>query len=237
MKTRRDTLSAMGWLAGLSIGGLTAFGKSAQPDSPQGKQDNSLEELKNSFSKFKQEYTAFVETVSALSRNIPPVGSIMALAGPIDASHPLPSNFMVCDGTAMKKAEFDTLWKAVDVTYGNGSQQRGTPMTAYDFNLPDLRGYFLRGVDDGAKRDPDINRRVGSSEPEDLKRHAHTFKIPSTDYAIPVGAAPTNGLRFDDFFHKGFAGTFTTDMYPVENELGQETRPLNIAIYWIIRVR
>lgn len=130
-----------------------------------------------------------------------PVGSVIAYTAPVDSAHSLPSNFMICDGTALKKIEFPTLWNALQLTYGNGSQQRGASVVGYDFNLPDLRGYFLRGIDDTpkldttAKRDPDSPRQVGSIQPDDLKRHSHTVELPSTNYQT---GGSTNGLRYDN---------------------------------------
>jgi microcystin-dependent protein len=144
---------------------------------------------------------------------------------------------MICDGKAMKKvSESDPLWKAIGITYGNGSQQRGVPVTGCDFNLPDLAGYFLRGVDGGVSRDPQADRRVGSIQGDDLHQHSHTVKLANTDYFKQTEAnyaQPAGGLRDGDTYGKGYS-TFTTSDYPAEN--GLETRPKNVAVYWIIRV-
>lgn len=243
MKTRRTMLSGISWLAGLAITGLSTFAEATQSNPEQGGQINSLAELKASFSKFREENTELGERVSALSQNIPPVGTISAFAGPIDPAHPLPPNFMLCDGTAMKvgeNKEFEALWNAINVTYGNGKLQRGLPMIGYDFNLPDLRGYFLRGVDDSAHRDPNSGRQIGSSQPADMEGHTHNVNVYLTKYSItPPGAMPEGGLRDGDPGGNYGMGprTLTTTSYPVDSDKGKETRPLNVAVYWIIRVR
>jgi rhizosphere induced protein len=241
MKTRRTMLSGVTWLAGLAITGLSALAKSTQPNSEPSGQNNSLDELKDSFSKFRQEYTKLSETVSALSKDIAPVGTILAFAGPIDSPQSLPPNFMKCDGTAMKREEFEALWNAIKDTYGAGKLQRGVPVTGCDFNLPDLRGYFLRGVDDGAQLDPDSGRGIGKPQLADMERHNHGVDgVYLTKYSIsPPGAMPEGGLRYGDPGGGGYsqgAKPLPTTSYPSQTDKGKETRPLNYAVYWIIRV-
>src|SRR5262249_41030358 len=63
------------------------------------------------------------------------------------------------------------------------------------FNLPDLRGRFLRGTDAGAKHDPDAATRtasgtggatgdaVGSLQGHDLNRHQHALTDPGHAHA------------------------------------------------------
>ena len=46
------------------------------------------------------------------------------------------------------------LFAAIGTAWGSPSSKR--------FNLPDLRGLFLRGVDAGSGRDPDVNKRQAS---------------------------------------------------------------------------
>jgi len=67
----------------------------------------------------------------------------------------------------------------------------GAP-NATQFNVPDLRGAFLRGVDAGRNLDPDRNSRTsyttnsasgdapGSYQPSALASHTHTFNGSST---------------------------------------------------------
>jgi microcystin-dependent protein len=236
MKTRRAMLSGISWFVGVALARLTAFAKSTQSNSERGVQDSSIEELKTSFSSLRKDYTTLSETVSDLSLKIPAIGTILAFAGLIDSSHPAPPNFMMCDGTAMKKvSESDPLWKAIGTTWGDGSKQRDVLVTGYDFNLPDLRGYFLRGVDGGAHRDQEAGRRVGTSQDDGLHQHSHTVTIAKTDYFKQPDnfSQPTGGLRDNDTFGKGVS-TFPTSQDPAEN--GFETRPKNVAVYWLIRV-
>jgi len=128
-------------------------------------------------------------------------------------------------------------------------------------NLPDLRGNFLRGLDEGRGYDDDAASRTGgesstgvrSYQGNQIQSHGHT------------GSTSTNG----DHNHGGFTGTggFGTGNTGIEgssrnaadddgnhrhtisndgdhshtvtinNAGGAETRPENIAVYWLIRGR
>ena len=87
------------------------------------------------------------------SLNGVPAGAIQAFAGPVDKK---PEGWLVCDGSPKKSSEFKQLYDAILNTWGNGSAYAdGTPEAddETDFNLPDLRGQFLRGDDLGSGRD------------------------------------------------------------------------------------
>jgi microcystin-dependent protein len=58
-----------------------------------------------------------------------------------------PTGFLTCDGSAVSRTLYNLLFAAIGTTWGVGD---GTAT----FNLPDLRGYFLRAWDDGAGVDP-----------------------------------------------------------------------------------
>ena len=82
-----------------------------------------------------------------------PIGAIMPFAG----SKP-PAGWMVCDGRRLKRDEFVSLFDTIGYTYG------GDPGGG-EFDLPDLRGRFVRGLNGTAKgdsRDPDQKRTLGS---------------------------------------------------------------------------
>lgn len=137
MKTRRAALYKIGALAGLAAGNLTAFAKTAREDAPQAKEDRSLEELKNAFSKFKEDYTALVETVSNLSKTIPPIGSILACA-----ESTIPDGWLFCDGKEYDGTDpqYKALFAAIGNSYGG---------TKPSFKVPDLQGRTAMGSGQG----------------------------------------------------------------------------------------
>jgi microcystin-dependent protein len=68
--------------------------------------------------------------------NIVPSGALMPFAG---AS--APTGFLLCDGSAISRSTYSTLFSAISTTYGAGDGSS-------TFNLPDLRGRVIAGQDD-----------------------------------------------------------------------------------------
>lgn len=66
-----------------------------------------------------------------------------------------PAGWLKADGTAVSRTTYANLFSAIGTTYGIGN---GTST----FNLPDLRGEFVRALDDG--RNVDAGRVLGSSQ-------------------------------------------------------------------------
>lgn len=79
-----------------------------------------------------------------------PSGTIVSFGGTT-----IPAGWALCDGSEVSRTTYSTLFAATGVHFGGGDG-------ASTFNLPDLRGRFLRGVDGGAGQDPDAARRTSS---------------------------------------------------------------------------
>jgi hypothetical protein len=120
-------------------------------------------------------------------------------------------------------------WKLADSSTANSEYFNVTG----NANLPDLRGRFLRGMNeaiDSSKGDPDGNKRtVGSYQCDTVKNHNHNSGI-------------FNNLLCATGFNT--APGFGTGNYPdilQRNTIlpygGAETRPRNVAVYWYIRVK
>lgn len=111
--------------------------------------------------------------------------------------------------------------------------------------LPDMRGEFIRGLDNG--RGVDAGRALLSTQGDEFKSHNHTVRLGVYDYAKAEGkVAPTdinfhrdsNGWGIDG--SDGLAVKMNTNYTKIENgtELvyssgGNETRPRNIAYHYI----
>ena len=91
-----------------------------------------------------------------------PIGSIVAYAGttePADVFEPT-SGWMLCDGRVLNRTdpEHAALFEAIGFSWGGNGDDL--------FNIPDLLGYFLRGVDTRSgqdvppTKDPDNFRRT-----------------------------------------------------------------------------
>jgi hypothetical protein len=99
--------------------------------------------------------------------------------------------------------------------------------------VPDLRGVFLRGLNqfdpyspvpqDNSRNDTDKDRTVGSYQKDEFKKHSHNISEESSENVTAGGSAlvknsQRSNRKTDD------AGTV------------DETRPKNIAVYYYIRI-
>lgn len=164
-----------------------------------------------------------------------PAGDIPAPAGsPAAATVPIEAwGWMACDGRTLGAAEYPELFAVLGYLYGGSDDS---------FNLPDYRGYFLRGADWGAGNDPDAASRtpppggtaadIGSTQPSALLSHKHNYPE-----SIPAGLAqegsdsgvPGTTQELTDVPVADDGSAFTTQVSQ------KETRPINIYVAYIIK--
>lgn len=140
-----------------------------------------------------------------------PAGLIMFYA-----NSTVPTGFLKCNGAAVSRTTYSSLFAAIGTTYGSGD---GTTT----FNVPDMRGYFPRGwVDDGTV---DSGRAFGSSQNDALKTHTHTY-VKATNSATNVATGSPNAANV----------TFSTDNTgDPSTGTSTETRPYNVAFLACIK--
>jgi microcystin-dependent protein len=183
----------------------------------------------------------------------PPAGTVMAFSGQPDKLDSMPG-WLKCDGRNVSRNSYPTLWDAIGAIYGGD----GNP----DFALPDLRGMFLRGVDEGAGHDPDAAGRMTqkSATREIPAQNFVFFQIPAhveTYYptaGATVGSWQADQLKnhqhnWDHFFYwrdkdGGNLGVHQpSDSRNLQNNQraatnndggGNETRPANVYVYYMI---
>ena len=141
---------------------------------------------------------------------------------------------------AQLQAQYGTGWILAD--------GRPVPESAYETmtgnaTVPDLRGKFLRGLDNG--RDLDLNRAMASDQAEDLKGHGHNASHSlswssagaKTDSNLagvlyrPIGYPPYNLSNLTTGPNVPVGGSVS-----VTPTTGEETRPTNVAINFFIRI-
>jgi len=150
------------------------------------------------------------------------IGVIAALAMPTP-----PEGWLVCDGSAVSRTDYADLYAAIGTVWGHGDQ-------IATFNLPDLRGEFVRGLDAG--RGVDADRVFASAQGDMFKQHGHTSYYCSTHTGVSIGgtwrsnyAEEPGGIYAD----KVTEGEFVTDSLDVS--AGFETRPRNVAMTYAIK--
>ena len=86
------------------------------------------------------------------------------------ASTTLPSGYLECNGASISRTTYAALFSAIGTTWGSVS---GT-----HFNLPDLRGEFVRGFDNS--RGVDSGRSFASSQGSQYQQHNHSASATSS---------------------------------------------------------
>ncbi len=124
------------------------------------------------------------------------------------AASSAPAGFIKANGAAVSRSTYEALFLAIGTTYGAGDGST-------TFNVPDLRGEFVRGLDDG--RGVDSGRVIGSAQAEANK----AAKNPTAKYnfnGASWAAGAVNGFGFGD-----------------NTSSDSETRPRNVAMLACIK--
>ncbi|SDQ55105.1 Microcystin-dependent protein [Pseudomonas sp. UC 17F4] len=100
----------------------------------------------------------------------------------------VPAGWLRCNGAAVSRTAYARLFGRIGTHYGVGDGSS-------TFNLPDLRGEFIRGLDEG--RNVDAGRPIGSFQASQNLSHAHTATV-STD---PGHAHTVNGSTSSNGSH------------------------------------
>jgi len=104
-----------------------------------------------------------------------PAGMIIAFAG---NTSKIPEGWILCDGRELNRTDYPALLDAIGLNWGIGNNIN-------TFNVPDLRGQFLRGADLGAGVDPDVATRT-------VKNFAYTDDSKVGTYESYLNAAHTH---------------------------------------------
>ena len=149
-----------------------------------------------------------------------------------------PTGYLKANGAAVSRSTYATLFSAIGTIYGAGDGST-------TFNLPDLRGEFIRGWDDG--RGVDAGRAMGSAQGQSYQSHNHTASTDtqgSHTHGTSSGqqwamrntpgldsAYGGNGVGQGDMIAAG-AHSHTVTVNPNGST---ETRPRNIALLACIK--
>lgn len=136
----------------------------------------------------------------------------------------VPSGWLECDGTAVSRTTYASLFAAIGVTYGVGDGST-------TFNLPDLRGEFLRGWDHG--RGVDSGRGIATKQEDALQGHRHGPAPSSTGYWTTNSGSGLSGGGTSG--ESGSTGDPVTDTVNGTPRTASETRPRNIAMMFCIK--
>lgn len=171
--------------------------------------------------------TAVQASLAALTPQLVPVGSIHSFLGTS-----VPTGYLQLNRQTVLRADYAALWTwvqgsgAFDAT-GAEAGMFGPGDGSTSFDLPDLRGEFLRGWDDG--RGVDASRAIGSSQADDFKAHSHedTYNYRTSGGGEVAGSSLP------------FAGRASlnngTRVISSDPAGGTENRPRNIAAMFCVK--
>ena len=152
-----------------------------------------------------------------LENNRVPIGMVLPI-GTIT----VPSGYLPCDGAAVSRTTYAGLFAVIGTTFGIGDG-------VTTFNVPEIRGEFIRGLDQG--RGIDAARAIGSAQTDAMQGHTHTINVHTgftgaggegTDPGPWANGTPAISNPVSD----GTNGTPRT---------AAETRPRNVALPYLIK--
>lgn len=130
-----------------------------------------------------------------------------------------PAGYLKADGSAVSRTTYSALFAAIGTAFGVGDN-------VTTFNLPDLRGEFVRGWDDG--RGVDSGRAFGTAQQDAFQGHVHPNG--QTNNALNNAG----GAGWWDSYPSN-TGNPTTDGVNGTPRTAAETRPRNIALLACIK--
>jgi microcystin-dependent protein len=143
-----------------------------------------------------------------------------------------PAGFLKANGAAVSRTTYADLFAAIGTTYGTGNGST-------TFNLPDMRGEFPRGWDDG--RGIDSGRAIGTAQTDAMQGHKHSASRTivarqgadaTFDYRSQIANANDGNLFDLDSIMNAAPVTDGTNGTP---RTAQETRPRNVALLACIK--
>lgn len=179
-----------------------------------------------------------------------PVGTIVAFGGP---ESQIPDGWLHCNGKPYDASSYPKLAEVLAKSWGGNSS--GTR-----FNVPDLRGQFLRGWDENADVDPDKLARtsknggksgnnVGSYQEDatslpNQEFRGNTNSTGQHQHTIGASQTGTTGIHreLDDNVFQGTHWDYKTSAagehshsVTITNGGDAETRPTNACVLYIIK--
>ena len=156
-----------------------------------------------------------------------PAGSVFSFA-----TSTVPSGYLECNGAAVSRSTYASLFSSISTTWGVGDGSS-------TFNLPDLRGQFVRGWDNSAG--VDSGRSFASSQSDQNKAHNHSVNDSGHNHTIGNWGGNFGGGSGALTFRNDVSGTNgsiiqnSTTGISIQNDGGTEVRVKNYALMYVIK--
>lgn len=171
-----------------------------------------------------------IDLTEKISEVAAPAGTILTYAGSAT-----PKGYIKCNGASISKTTYADLFAAIGTRYGGSGN---------NFRVPDLRGVFVRGWDNG--RGLDNARSLGSFQSEQLGPHSHVFENKGGTVAhfqkkgrllsMDIGSGSDDFGQYS--MGPGNRGQKHAGLGQISKSgsgIGSETRPINMALNYCIK--
>ncbi|WP_019219714.1 phage tail protein [Bartonella florencae] len=153
------------------------------------------------------------------------------------AMQEVPNGWLLCDGTTYKRKDYPRLFRAIGDKWGKDSDTT--------FKVPDFRGMFLRGFDNG--RGLDADRQFADEQQDSMKSHKHICTMEEAGEHTHrfqysgIGWGANDIGRRNPFYHYEIitgntqsAGAHTHKV-TISATGETETRPVNATVVYAIK--
>jgi microcystin-dependent protein len=131
----------------------------------------------------------------------------------------IPSGYIKCNGAPVSRTTYADLFALIGTTFGVGDGST-------TFNVPDLRGEFIRGLDD--LRGVDVGRTINTFQDHQANPF-NTIDTNTTGSSTTSVVVPQNGTA------SPYMGFFWDNEGIRFRNSGGEARPVNYALTYCIR--
>jgi len=165
-----------------------------------------------------------------------PVAVVLPYAGST-----APTGWLLCDGSPVSRTVYASLFASIGTTYGSGDGLS-------TFNLPDMRGIFVRGAGSQTISGNTYSGTLGTKQTDQMQGHKHSITDPTHRHGAPgaqsVGGTggfsrssnPEYTLAFTDYQATGVTvQNPSTDGTNGTPRIGTQTQPANLALNYIIK--
>lgn len=159
----------------------------------------------------------FDELINGLANNALFAGLIVPYVGTV-----IPIGYFLCDGSAISREVYASLFSVIGETFGEGDGET-------TFNIPDLRGKFIRGLGGDSAA-------LGVTQAEGLPDITGSLgPISSANYVVSGafyrGASMDGAGKGQSDYRTNFAASRSNSIYGASSHV----TPINMAVNFIIR--
>jgi len=173
---------------------------------------------------------AVADLAAATVERLLPAGAVMAFGFGSE-----PPGWLIADGSAVSRATYASLFAAISTLHGAGDGST-------TFNLPDLRGIFVRGSGSQTvggitysgtfpQKETDLFRSHTHAVTDPTHRHSYTDQVSNSNGNFTTAGGTGQDGASDLGRQTGFSATGIS----IQASGGAETRPANIALLYCIK--